>query len=447
MPVNVTMIGGGSSSFVPPLIRSFIRSEVLGDATVTLMDVDEGRVKVMEDLARKLIDSEGSRLQVRSTLDQRESLVDADFVIVAISVGGMGAWANDIEIPARYGVVMHVADSVGPGGIMRALRNAPVLASIAEDVAQVAPDAWVFNYTNPAPVETLALRTVPQVKSLGLCSCTAHPASAAWLAEQCGVEPDEIAMPPVVAGLNHCASVVDLRLRDGSDALPLARERATNPVVKWVLDTYGVLPYCWSHWVEFYPQMQWLEEPLNGTAQGVRMRYGITTHDMANERARVQQWTDLAQQWTAPGAGPVALSDLPPGSEDEGIEVIEIMESILDHRNEIHVVNAVNGGAIPNLPPEAIVEVTANVSAYGVRPIHAGPLPEPLAAHLRGYYALQQQMVKAALSGEREDALHAFLLEPTLQARLDLEQTHALLDEMLEANAEFLPRFAGAPTP
>jgi alpha-galactosidase len=446
MPVKVTMIGGGSSSFVPPLIRRFIQSDVLGDATVTLMDVNEDRVTVMEDLARKLIESEGSRLRVRSTLDQREALVDADFVIVAISVGGMDAWANDIEIPARYGVVMHVADSVGPGGIMRALRNAPILASIAADVAEVAPDAWVFNYTNPAPVETLALRTVPQVKSLGLCSCTAHPASARWLAEQCGVGDYDIAMPPVVAGINHCASVTELRLKDGTDALPLARERATNPVVKWVLDTYGVLPYCWSHWVEFHPQMQWLEEPLNGSAQGVRMRYGITTHDMAHERARVQQWEDLTRRWTAPGAGPVALAELPPGEEDEGIEVIEIMESIVDHRNEIHVVNAVNGGAIPNLPAEAIVEVTANVSAYGVRPIYARPLPDALAAHLRGYYALQQQMLKAALTGNRQAALHAFLLEPTLQARLDLEQTQALLDEMLEANAQHLPLFGGVRT-
>jgi alpha-galactosidase len=444
MPVKVTMIGGGSSSFVPPLIRTFIRSEVLGDAEVTLMDVDAERVKVMEDLARKLIESEGSRLTVRSTLDQREALTGADYVVVAISVGGMAAWANDIEIPARSGIVMHVADSVGPGGIMRALRNVPVLASIAEDVAEVAPDAWVFNYTNPAPVETLALRTVPQVRSLGLCSCTGHPASARWLAAQCGVEPGEIAMPPVVAGINHCAAVVELRAKDGTDLLPAALERAGEPVVKWVLETYGVLPYCWSHWVEFHPQMQWLEEPLNGSAQGVKMRYGITTHDMEHERARVKQWEDLAREWTAPDAGPVALDDLPPGSEDEGIEVVEIIESIEGHRNEIHVVNAVNDGAIPNLPADAIVEVNASVNAYGIRPIAAGPLPEPLAAHLRLYCALQRQMVKAALSGDRRDLLHAFLLEPTIAARLDLDQTQALLDELLEANAQYLPRFSAA---
>ncbi len=442
MSTKITIIGGGSSSFVPVLIRRLLRSEALGDADVTLMDVDEGRVQVMESLARKLIASEGSALRVTSTLDQRASLVGADFVIAAISVGGMAAWADDLEIPGRYGVVMHVADSIGPGGILRALRNAPVLASVARDVAEVAPDAFVFNYTNPAPTEALAMQTVPEVRSYALCSCTGLPQSRLWLADQAGVEPDELSMPPVVAGLNHCAGITELRLRDGRDALPLIRERTENPVVAWVLDTYGVLPYCWSHWVEHFPQMQRLVAPYAGTAQGVSMRYGITTHDMAGERARVERLEELARRWTAPDAGPVTLADLPAGDEDEGIFVIDIIEAIVENRNEVHIVNAVNAGAIPNLPDEAIVEVNAMVNAYGIRPIHTGPLPEPLAAHLRHYVALEQTMVRAALSGDRQAALHAFLLDPTLASQLDLEQTQALLDEMLAANAAHLPLFA-----
>src|SRR5437762_13616538 len=109
MPVKITMIGGGSSSFVPPLVRRFIGSDVLGDAELTLMDVNEERVRVMEALARKLVDAEGSRLRVSSTLDQREALTGVDFAIVAISVGGMAAWEMDMEIPGRYGRIMHVA--------------------------------------------------------------------------------------------------------------------------------------------------------------------------------------------------------------------------------------------------------------------------------------------------------------------------------------------------
>jgi alpha-galactosidase len=444
MSFKVTIIGGGSSSFVPVLLRRLIESGPLGGSTVTLMDIDERRLRVMQELGDRLVAGEGSALRVESTLDQRESLVGADFVIAAISVGGFDAWAQDMEIPGRYGLVMHVADSVGPGGIMRAFRNAPVLAEVARNVADVAPEAYVFNYTNPAPTEALAMRAAaPSVRTYALCSCTGHPSSAEWLAEQAGVAPAEIAMPPVVAGLNHCASVTELRLRDGRDAMPLVRANATNPIVRWALDTYGVLPYCWSHWVEHFPQMQRLEADYAGTAQGVAMRYGITTHDMAYEKARVAELEGLAAKWTGPDAGRVTLADLPPGDEDWGIEVIDIMEAIVENRNQTFVVNAPNGAAIPNLPAEAVVEVNCAVNGYGIRPIAAGPLPEPLAAHLRGYVDFERQVVKAALSGDRDAAMHAFLLDPNIQARLELEQIGELLDEMLRANAEWLPLFRG----
>jgi alpha-galactosidase len=444
MAVKVTMIGGGAASFVPPLLRKFIQSEELGDAQVTLMDVDAGRLDTMVKLAGRLIESESSPLRVSGSLDQRESLRDADFVIAAISVGGMDAWADDIEIPGRYGIFMNVSDSVGPGGIFRTLRNAPVLESVARDVAEVAPGARIFNYTNPAPVEALAMLTVPGAKVTSLCSCTQHPASAEWLARQAGVDPEQVEMPPLVGGINHCAGVTELRLRDGRDGLELARERATEPIVKFALDNYGMLPYCWPHWTEFFPQMQRLDEDYQGRAQGLAMRYGITMHDMDEQRARYDELAELTGAWTAPGAAPVALSDLPFGDEEEGIEVIAIIEAIVANRTEVHVVNARNDGAISNLPDDAVVEVLAEVNGYGVMPLRSGALPEALAAHLRHYVAVQKQMVKAALSGERRDVLHAFLLDPMTQSKLDLEQTESMLDEMLAANAAYLPRFARA---
>ena len=438
--MNVTVIGGGSSSFVPPLLRHLLRSDAMRGTTLTLMGPTESRLRVMEDPARNVA-GHAARLRVRSTRDQREALTDADFVIVAIAVGGNDAWENDIEIPGRYGIFMPVADSIGPGGIMRGLRNAPVLASVARDVAEVAPQAWIFNYSNPATICALAMQTVPEVRSLSLCSCTAMPADTGWLAAQAGVEPDEILMPAIVAGLNHCAGVTELRVADGRDGLALARERATEPVVRWVLDTYGVLPYCWLHWTEFFPQLQRLTEPYEGQAQGLGLRYGTRIHDLGEDRERVEQWAELARRWSAPGADPVTLENLPASDEEDGILVIDMIESILDNRGDIHLINTVNGAAIPNLPADAVVEVAARIGADGVRPLPAGPLPETYAAHLRDYVALQQMAVRAALNGSRRDALHAFLLDPVTRSRLDMDQTQALLDEMLEANAPHLPRF------
>jgi alpha-galactosidase len=444
MGVKVTMIGGGAASFVPPLLRKFIESEELGDAQLTLMDVDTARLETMVKLGEKLIEASSSSLKVSGSLDQRKSLRDADFVIAAIAVGGMDAWANDIEIPGRHGIFMNVSDSVGPGGIFRTLRNAPVLESVARDVAEVAPEAQIFNYTNPAPVEALAMLTVPGAQVTSLCSCTQHPASVEWLARQAGVEAELVEMPPLVGGINHCAGVTELRLSDGRDGLELAREQATEPIVKFALENYGVLPYCWPHWTEFFPQMQRLDEEYEGRAQGLAMRYGITMHNMDEQRARYDELADLIAAWTAPGAAPVALADLPFGDEEEGIEVIQIIEAIVANRSEVHVVNARNDGAIANLPDDAVVEVLAEVNGHGVMPLRSGALPEPLAAHLRHYVAVQKQTVKAALSGERRDVLHAFLLDPMTQSKLDLEQTESMLDEMLAANSRYLPRFARA---
>jgi alpha-galactosidase/6-phospho-beta-glucosidase family protein len=439
---KVTIIGGGSSIFVPALIRGLIRSPIMDGGRVTLMDVNESRLRVMEALAKRLIDSEGVDLAVERTLDQRASLVDANYVIVAISVGGIAAWENDIEIPGRYGVFSQYADSTGPGGIMRAFRNVPVLVSVARDLAEVgARDAWILNYTNPAPVQTLAMNTVPGVNHVSLCSGTGLPSDPQWLAEQVGVSPEEIAMAPIVGGINHCTAVVDLRLTDGRDALPLIRERATNPVVRWAIDTYGVLPYCWSHWVEFHAQMQDLTEPYEGVAQGLEMRYGLRIYDMADQHALASKWGTLAKEWTAPDAPPVSLSDLPLGQQDDGIQVIDVIEAIALNRNEVYIVNTTNGGAISNLPADAVVEVPALVNRSGIHPLRVGPLPEAYAAHLTPYCNAQRLMVRAALSGDREEALHAFLLDPLVQKTLTVDDTAALLDELLEVNASMLPQF------
>src|SRR5438067_4036667 len=288
MGKKITIIGGGSSTFVPHLLRLFMESTTLKGSTITLMDVDDRRLEVMDTLAHRLVEKEEADLTIRSGTEQRASLAGADFVIVAIAVGGLSAWEADVEISGRYGVFTEIHDSIGPGGIMRALRHVPVLASICEDLQEVSPHAYVLNYTNPATANALAMRTVPSINSVSLCSCVAEPCNPQWLGAWAGVPSEEIAMPPLVAGINHCAGIVALRLKDGRDALEMIRRRSlqdvvgsmqetyrhadaamitrieetygvtgeelfemfldstglTEPVVPWIMDTYGVVPYC-----------------------------------------------------------------------------------------------------------------------------------------------------------------------------------------------------------
>ena len=443
MSKKITIIGGGSATFTPELMQLFVKSEVLTGSTITLMDVNAHRLDVMHTLSKRIVEITGADLEIESTADQREALVDADFVITAIAVGGPDAYEPDIEIPAKYGIFMHVCDSLGPGGIMRGLRHIPVLVSVCQDLEEVSPQALVFNYTNPLSAITLAMqRQVSSIKTVGLCTCSVVPANAEYLAGLGGLDPDDLALPAPAGGLNHCAAVLRLPTKDGRDALPILKERATQPIIKWGLETFGVLPYCSGHWTEFFPALSRLEEEYQGRAQGLAMKYGMRIFDMENPncpgaRARALKWERVVEDW---------ISDKEEGSvdmlpTDEHVQVVGIIEALLENRNEVHVVNVPNQGAIGNLPDDAIVEVSSIVGGSGIMPIHVGDLPDSLAATMLTHIAVQELTVEAALSGERSVALRAFLQDPHIAAALTPEQTEHMLDEMLEAQAEHLPQF------
>ena len=438
MPIKVTIDRRRqSSSFVPPLIRSLISPSRSATSQVTLMDVNEQRVRVMEALAGKLIASEGSALQVTSTLDQRESLRDADFVIVAISVGGMDAWANDIEIPGRYGIVMHVADSIGPGGIMRAFRNAPVLADVARDVAEVAPDALGVQLHQPgADRGDGDADRARRSSRYALCSCTAHPASPAWLAEQASASrPTRSRCRRVVAGINHCASRGRAAAEGRRDALPLvARARDEADRASGCSRPTACCRTAGTHWVEFHPQMQYLDEPYEGRAQGLRHalrdqdpRHGLRAGAAWQQLEELAAHVDRARRRRR-SRSPTCRQ----GDEDEGIEVIDMMEAIVEQpQRDPHRQRASTTARSRTCRPTRSSRSTPQINAYGIRPIYAGRCPSRWRRTCATTSRFQKQMVQAALSGDRKEALHAFLLDPTIAANLDLDQTAALLDEML----------------
>jgi len=435
MPHKITIVGGGSSTFTPALMKLFAGSRVLSGSAITLMDISEHRLDVMSRLCKLLVKKTRAELEIRATTDRRAALAGADFVITSIAAGGFDAWEHDIEIPAKYGIFMTTADTIGPGGIMRAFRHIPALVAVCRDLGEVSPNAWVFNYTNPASANVFAMRKAGAPKVVSLCSGTVLPRRGGW--GMGGFGPDEVMLPAPAAGINHCAAVTELKLKDGRDAFPAVRERLDYPVTKWILETYGILPYPASHWVEFYPALCRLEEPYQGRAQGLKMKYG-TVHIMDHERERAAKWEQLVQQWAGGEGEDASLDALP---ESEGIEVVDIIESLIENRGETFVVNVPNHGAIPNLPDHAIVEVSSTVNAYGIHPIHAGPLPEPIAAHMRQHIAVEELTAEAALTGSRGLALEAFLEDLHVQAHLLPEEAEKLMDEMLAAHVRWTPAF------
>jgi alpha-galactosidase len=258
------------------------------------------------------------------------------------------------------------------------------------------------------------------------------------MAEWAGVDPSMVSVPAPAGGLNHCAFMLDVRLQDGRSAFPLMLEHPIPDVIRWGLERYSVLPYCWSHVTEFFPAMSHLVERYQGKLQGLEMQYGIHVHEMDHERARGERWERLVQTWVSGPQDDISLDVLPSG---EAIEVVQIIEALLTNSNATHIINVPNQGAIANLPADAVVEVTSVVGAYGVQPVHVGELPEPLAATLRNHITTQQLTAEAALTGHYKTALQAFIQDPQTQARLAMPEIEKLMQALLDAHRQHLPQF------
>jgi len=437
MTHKVTIIGGGSSIFTPQLTALFIKSEVFRGSTITLMDIDEERLGLMDALCRKLVSATDADLRIESTTDRREAVTGSTHVITAISVGGFDAWEKDIEIPAKYGIYHPMGDSVGPGGIMRAFRHVLPMVELCRDLEALAPHATVFNYTNPVPVLCWAMRQESSVDVVGVCTNGVYLRDPDFMAAWVEAKPEELDLPPVAAGINHCAAILELKFKDGLDALPKVYQESDQPIIRWGLDTYGVLPYAWPHWMEFFPSLCRLEDEYAGRLQGLCMSYGHPVHDMEVERGRTTEWEELVKRWLR-GDEEVSLESIP---EYEPVQVVEIMEAMIEDRKETHILNVPNRGAIDNLQEDYIVEVSSVVDHSGIRPLSVGSLPEGFAAHLRLHIDVQKLTAEAALTGSRRTALQAFLLDPFISSKLTIEETENLLDDMLAAHEGDLPQF------
>src|SRR5260221_3954974 len=170
MGANITVVGGGSYHWAPRLLADFANTPSLNDAHVVLHDLDAQRLKLMQDLGTEIARRRGISMTVEAEADRRRALDGTDFVITAFSVGGFDSMQHDIEIPQRFGIRQPIGDSVGPGGILRALRSVPVLLDIARDIAAVAPDAWLVNVTNPLTALCRSVSRETNVKTVGLCN-------------------------------------------------------------------------------------------------------------------------------------------------------------------------------------------------------------------------------------------------------------------------------------
>lgn len=425
--MKIAYIGAGSINFGPRLMGDIILSDALQGCTLGLVDVNEERVALMARLGGRMMEQAGGRITIQA-MGQQQALEGADFVITTVGVGGFGAEALDVEIPRKYGIAQSVADTVGPGGLSRALRTIPVILNLCRDMERLCPQAWLINFTNPLSAVCRAVALATSVKCVGLCHGIAG--TKAMLADLMGIEQGRLTLK--AAGINHLTWIRDL-LVDREDGYPrlgqaLADRPHAAPVARELMETYGLWPSPGdSHVAEFFSFF------LNREAEYGK-RYGLREWparlNVDERKKREEVFTQQARGETE--IAPVAAS---------GEWAVGIMETMQASRKEAFHVNVTNGPAITNLPDYAIVELDAEVDPGQVRPLDFGELPPGIASHLRRIIDVQELTVLAALQGDPGLALQALLADP-LCSCLTLPQARDMLDELLSAHSSLLPQFA-----
>jgi alpha-galactosidase len=431
--VNIVIIGGGSHNWSPKLMADLALTPTLRGG-LTLMDIDPEPLDLMVRLGRQMMDQLGGHFQVTGTEDLSQALHGADYVILTINTGGYEATRQDLEIPEKYGVVQTVGDTVGPGGLVRGLRNIPVVAEIAHEMERVCPEAWLMNYSNPMCILTRTVDVVSDIRVVGLC----HELLGLErkLMRILGVtERDRIKFE--VGGINHFSWVRAATL-DGQDILPKLEEFARTckvdapyeefspykghmKVKLRLLETTGLLGVAGDrHIVEFYSHFI-TPQSENGWKYGVKR---TTADDFEEEYAR------NGQKARAMLAGQEPLPSQPSGEI-----VFRIIEAMEEDLNREFFVNLPNRGQIVNLPLDSVVETQAIANGKGLTPIAFGELRACVAPQVRLHSDIQEMIVEAGLTGDRELALQGFLLDPLVR---DFDAGRQMFEEMCQAQGLFV---------
>ena len=424
---QIVFLGAGSVVFTRQLLADLFRFDDLPTLRIVLHDIDAERLAVAAATAEQLVERFGRTAELVATLDRREALAGADFVINMIQVGGIDATRIDLEVPAAAGLLQTIGDTTGVGGVFRGLRTFPVLSGIAADMLDLCPDAWFLNYTNPMAMNVWWMSVVaPSIKTVGLCHSvywTVHD-----LCELIGVPMEGTHYR--AAGVNHQAWLVEWS-RDGEDLYPLLREAIErDPELRRrvrveIFERIGFYPTETSEHSSEY--LSWfLRDPEQ--IERFRLRpleyVGISEENVAEfEHAKA-----------ALAAGePLELEE---GAAEYAPQVIH---SILTGTERIIHANVVNHGLIGNLPEGAVVEVPSRVDADGVHPLPFGDIPTQGAALNRTYLSVAELAVEAARTGDPALVRRAVLTDPNASSSLTPEQLWALCDELTLRHAARLP--------
>jgi alpha-galactosidase len=434
---KITFLGAGSTVFAKNLLGDILSFPELAKSTITLFDINQERLETSKIVAEKVAAAVGAQPKIEITTDRKKALKNADYAINMIQVGGYKpATVIDFEIPKKYGLRQTIADTLGIGGIMRALRTIPVLLDMQRDMEKVCPDVVHLNYVNPMAMNMMALRRASPIMSVGLCHSV--QGTAEQLASDIKVPIEEINY--ICAGINHVAFYLKFE-RNGEDLYPkiaeVARRKNKDLPKRWDnlsdvvrYEMFRRLGYFVTesseHFSEYSPWFIKKENPE------LIDEFEVPLDEYPRRCInQIAGWESLRKEMEDSNSTLEVHR-----SHEYGSLIIHSMET-----GQARVVygNVSNDGLIDNLPSTAIVEVPCLVDKSGLQPTKIGNLPPHLAALMQTNINVQALTVEAILTGKREHVYHAAMLDPHTAAELTLDQIWNLVDELLEAHGEYIP--------
>jgi alpha-galactosidase len=440
---TIALIGAGSVIWARRLMMDVLSFPELAGSTLSLMDVDPARLETSRLTVERLVSQVGAPATVRATLDRREAVRGADYVIFAVQVGMHEATLLDFEIPRKYGLRQTIADTLGVGGIFRGLRTIPVLLGLLRDMEEVCPGAVLLNYVNPMSILCLAASRASAIQTVGLCHSV--QGTARQLARYLGLPERELGYR--VAGINHMAWFLELT-HGRRDAYPRLWEASADPTVyrkdKVRFEMLHRLGYFVTesseHMAEYVPYFIKRESLVR--------RFDIPIDEYVRRSERNLTTFERTRQEVQRG-DPIEMRR----SHEYAAFIIRAMEANMDWSFNGNVPNSVDRrtpALISNLPADSVVEVPCLVNGAGVQPCHVGDLPAQLAGLNRSHVSVHQLAVEAALTGSRDALYQAVMLDPHTASVLSLDEMWAMTDELIAAHGEALPRLtprrlAGAP--
>lgn len=438
--IKIAFLGAGSTVFARNVLGDCMCTPALCGAEIALYDIDAKRLEdsqiILEAINRNINNGKAVIKTYLGVENRREALRGADFVVNAIQVGGYEpCTVIDFEIPKKYGLRQTIADTLGIGGIMRALRTIPVMEDFAEDMEAVCPNTWFLNYTNPMAMLTGYMQRYTRVKTVGLCHSVQTCSST--LLEELGMEDRLEGRTELIAGINHMAWLLKIHDRDGNDLYPEIRKRALEKnrnekhkdMVRFeYINSLGY--YCTEsseHNAEYNPLF-------------IKSKYPEMIEDYQiplDEYPR--RCVNQIEGWEKERAD--ILNDGKITHERSKEYASYIMEAVVTDKPYKIGGNVLNTGLIDNLPSDACVEVPCLVDGSGVTPCHVGRLPVQLAAMNMTNINVQLLTIEAALTKKREDIYHAAMLDPHTAAELNIRDIKAMCDELIEAHGEYMKMY------